>query len=222
MSQNCQCCPLKKLGRWCPCSVLLTVGASFSYFGLFSPLVSFLVLSHHGKSHVSLWLPFFDFLLLSTLSLSLHQLFDHPCIHIAIMMFLSLKALPSGSGIDPGPTRLPLTIYRSQTPDRDAPDSSKEKWKNRITPPERILGREIRARRECMFTSVKQLLEWSHFSFHVPLKHLRRRVARATKSKQGKKLSEFISTRSPPRASALWSAFGVLLGSPKRVRKMRH
>lgn len=87
-------------------------------------------------------------------------------------MFLSLKALPSGSGIDPGPTRLPLTIYRSQTPDRDAPDSSKEKWKNRITPPERILGREIRARRECMFTSVKQLLEWSHFSFHVPLKHL--------------------------------------------------
>lgn len=114
---------------------------------------------------------FFLFFLLS-LSFSLHQLFDHPCIHIAVMMFLSLKALRSGSGIDPGPTRLPLTIYRSQTPDRDTPDSSKEKWKNRITPPERILGREIRARRESMFTSVKQLLEWSHFSFHVPLKHL--------------------------------------------------
>lgn len=86
------------------------------------------------------------------------------------MMFLSFKALRSGSGIDPGPTRLPLTIYRSHTPDRHAPDSSKEKWKKRITPPERILRREIRARRECMFTSVKQLLEWSHFSIHAPLK----------------------------------------------------
>lgn len=65
-----------------------------------------------------------------------------------------LKALRSAASIDLGPTHVPPTSYRSQTPDRDPPFSSKVRWNNWITPPEPILRRELRGRRGCMFMSV--------------------------------------------------------------------
>ncbi len=139
--------------------------------------------------------------------------FLHPyCCYGVALPPTRLKALRSAASIDPGPTRLPPTSYRSQTPDRDPPLSSKARWKNWITPPEPILRRELRGRRGCMFTSV-HLHRFGVASLIFIL--LKKQLSHIKgKKKKSKKRHKFVLMQSEPLASFLKHLFflSLLLG----------